>query len=82
MNRTLLNIIRLCALALLFLTMPSCGVDVEVSGETEHVIKIDTDTLDFFRDLCEDAEQDKEEDCIQQLIDLIQGSEKFNMEDL
>lgn len=77
------NIIRLCFLMYLVTLISSCGVDVKVKGGTEHVIKIDTDTLDFFRDLCKDAEQDKEEDCIQQLIDLIEGSsKKFDAEDL
>jgi len=63
--------------------MPSCGVDVEVSGGTEHVVKVDEDTLDFFREICDNAEQEKEEDCIQQLIDLIESnSGKLDTKDL
>lgn len=82
MRTTLLNIMRLTFMCYLLSTIPSCGIDVEVSGQTEHVIKIDEDTLEAFRDLCQAPEQETEDDCVQRLIDLFNQTKNIDVEDL
>lgn len=77
MNYTLIK--NLILLAVVTLAAPSlftsCGMDIEVKGGTEHVVKIDEATLEAIREVCRNAEQQKEEDCVQQLIDAVTRTE-------